>query len=202
MATNLFESFPRITYTLDDGDTEQVVVDIFKRVILSKEFQENSAYFETYDVQHGETPEELSFRFYGTQSLHWLILMTNDVIDPRFEWPISEENLLKSVESKYGTKKDIFTQNRALNKNGYRVETFFVLTEDSTNKNPKRLIIEDPDEFGVNIPVVYFESPEIDIYETNYDVENSKNESYRNIKIIKPEIVQDIVTNYQKFINV
>ena len=202
MATNLFEAFPRITYTLNDGDTEQVVVDIFKRVIISKEFQENSAYFETYDVLHGETPEELSFRFYGTQSLHWLILMTNNIIDPRFEWPISEENLLKSVESKYGTKKDIFTKNRALNKNGYQVETFFVLTEDSTNKNPKRLIIEDPDEFGVNIPVVYFESPEIDLYETNYDVENNKNESYRNIKIIKPEIVQDIVTNYQKLINV
>ena len=128
--------------------------------------------------------------------------MTNNVIDPRFEWPISEENLLKSVESKYGTKKDIFTKNRALNKNGYQVETFFILTEDSTHKNPKRLIIEDPDEFGINIPVVHFESPEIDIYETNYDVENNKNESYRNIKIIKPEIVQDIVTNYQKLINV
>ena len=67
MATNLFENFPRISYTLDDGDTEQVVVDIFKRVILSKEFQENISFFELYDVQHGETPEEVAFKFYGSE---------------------------------------------------------------------------------------------------------------------------------------
>ena len=54
---------------VDDGDTEQVVVDIFKRVILSKEFQENVSYFELYDVQHGETPEEVAFKFYGSETL-------------------------------------------------------------------------------------------------------------------------------------
>lgn len=201
MATNLFENFPRISYTLDDGDTEQVVVDIFKRVILSKEFQENISYFELYDVQHGETPEEVAFKFYGSENLHWLVLMTNNVIDPRFEWPISEENLLKIVSSKYGGNNNVFTKNRARNIKGYQVETFFVLTEDSTHKNPKRLIIESPDEDGINVPVSYQESETIFNYDTNYDVEQTKNESYRSIKIIKPEIVQDVINNYQKFIN-
>lgn len=199
MATNLFESFPRITYTLDDGDTEQVVVDIFKRVVLSKEFQENSAYFETYEVRHGETPEELSFRFYGTESLHWLILMTNNIVDPRFEWPVSEENLLKIVEDKYGGENNIFAINRAVDSKGYQIETFFVLSEESTHKNPIRVTIEID---GTNYPLAYNESPNLAGYESNYEVENTKNESYRNIKVIKPEIVQDIVTNYQKFINV
>jgi len=68
MATNLFQDFPRIAYTLDDNGSEQVVVDIFKRVIFSKEYKENSAYYEEYEVLHGETPEEVSYRFYGTQS--------------------------------------------------------------------------------------------------------------------------------------
>jgi len=199
MATNLFEAFPRIAYTLDDGDTEQVVVDIFKRVVLSKEFQENSAYFETYDVNHGETPEELSFRFYGTESLHWLILMTNNIVDPRFEWPLSEENLLKVVEDKYGGENNIFAINRAINSKGYQIETFFVLSEESTHTNQIRVTIEAD---GINYPLAFDESPDLAGYESNYDIENSKNESYRNIKIIKPEIVQDIVTNYQKFINV
>ena len=149
MATNLFENFPRISYTLDDGNTEQVVVDIFKRVILSKEFQENISFFELYDVQHGETPEEVAFKFYGSENLHWLVLMTNNVIDPRFEWPISEENLLKIVSSKYGGNNNVFTKNRGKNIIGFQVETFFVLTEDSTHKNPKRLIIESPDEDGI-----------------------------------------------------
>jgi hypothetical protein len=97
MATNLFESFPRINYTLDDGETIQVVVDIFKRAVLSKEFQENNSYFEKYEILDGETPENVAFRFYGTQDLYWLILLTNNIVDPRYEWPLSEQNLIKFV---------------------------------------------------------------------------------------------------------
>ncbi len=54
---------------------------------------------------------------------------------------------------------------------------------------------------GINVPVSYQESETIFNYDTNYDVEQIKNESYRSIKIIKPEIVQDVINNYQKFIN-
>jgi LysM repeat protein len=195
MATNLFESFPRIAYTLDDGESEQVVVDIFKRIILSKEFQENSSFFESYEVLHGETPEELSYRFYGTQSLYWLILMTNNIVDPRFEWPVSEENLLKIVEDKYGGENNIFAINRAVNSKGYQVETFFVLSEESTHKNPIRVTIEAD---GINYPLAFNESPDLAGYESNYDVEQTNNEINRTIKVLKPEIVQDILTSYKK----
>ena len=201
MATNLFEAFPRIAYTLDDGDTEQVVVDIFKRVVLSKEFQENSAYFETYDVNHGETPEELSFRFYGTPNLHWLILLTNNIIDPRFEWPLSQDNLIKQTQRKYGTERDVFTTNRAVNTKGYQVETFFVLLEDSTHKNPKRLIIETPDDGGINTPIAYKESEIGTDFQSNYEVEELTNESYRLIRILKAAIVDRVITDYNALIN-
>jgi len=195
MATNLFESFPRIAYTLDDGESEQVVIDIFKRIVLSKEFQENSSFFESYEVLHGETPEELSYRFYGTQSLYWLILITNNVIDPRFEWPLSEENLLKVVEDKYGGENNIFAINRAINSKGYQIETFFVLSEESTHTNQIRVTIEAD---GINYPLAFDESPDLAGYESNYDVEQTNNETNRSIKVLKPEIVQDILTSYKK----
>ena len=200
MATNLFGLLPTISYTLDDGDSEQVVVDIFKRVILSKEFLENSAYFETYEILHGETPEEISYRFYGTTDLHWLVLMTNNIIDPRFEWPVSEENLVKMVQDKYDGANNIFTINRALNTKGYQVETFFLLTEDSTHAKPKRLMTTSNDPDAISSPIAYKDSAEISDYETNYEIEQTKNESYRNIKIIKPEIVQDILSNYRNLV--
>ena len=195
MATNLFESFPRIAYTLDDGESEQVVVDIFKRIVLSKEFQENSSFFESYEVLHGETPEELSYRFYGTQSLYWLILMTNNIIDPRFEWPLSEENLLKVVEDKYGGENNIFAINRAVNSKGYQIETFFVLSEESTYKNPIRITAELD---GINYPFAFDEPSDLAGYESNYDVEQTNNEINRSIKVLKPEIVQDILSSYKK----
>jgi hypothetical protein len=197
MATNLFGDYPKISYTLDDGDSEQVVVDIFKRVILSKEFQENISYFETYEVLQGETPEDVSYRFYGTPSLHWLILMVNNVIDPRFNWPLSEDALYKNTVAKYSSDTAVFAINRALNENDNQVETFFILTEDSTHKNPKRLIINSSDSNQVDTFLAYKTSEEINRFESNYEVEQNKNESYRNIKILKADIVDDILTNYK-----
>ena len=200
MATNLFGDFPRISYTLDDYDSEQVVVDIFKRVILSKEFKENTSYYFEYEVLHGETPEELSYRFYGTQNLHWLILMVNDVIDPRFNWPISEENLFKVVSDKYGDDKNVFTINRAVNAKGYQVETFFVLDEESTHKDPIRILFEDNDIDAINTPIAYLESNTIVQFESNFEIEQNKNESYRMIRIMKPQFVQDVLTNFKTII--
>ena len=200
MAIDFFSEFPKIGYSLDDNATQQVVVDILKRVIVQKEYQENASYYEEYDIKHGETPEEVSFRFYGTTTLHWIILMVNNIIDPRFEWPMSEENLVKQVESKYGGANNIFTLNRTKDAKGYQVETFFILSEESTHKEPIRLIYEGLED-SINTPVIYQESETIADYESNYEVESQKNEKIRSIKIIKPEIVQDIVTKYKQLIS-
>lgn len=203
MATNsFFNFFPKTAYTLDDYASEQVVVDILKRVVFSKEFKENNVYIETYDVLHGETPEELSYRFYGTTELHWLILLVNDVLDPRFNWPLSEEDLVRQVESKYGGSKNVFTTNRAKNSNGSFVETFFVLLEESTHKKPQRLLFEVNDDSIPNTPIAYQDSLEISDFETNYEVEMLKNESYRSIKILKPELVQDVIESYKRLVGV
>ena len=201
MATNLFSDYPLIAYSLDNYDSEQVVVDIFKRVILSKEFRENSTFFETYDVLHGETPEQLSSRFYGTPNLHWLILMINDRIDPRFDWPVSQENLYKAVADKYKDAQNVFTINRAKNAKGYQVETFFILAEESTHKEPIRLLFESNDIDAINTPIAYDDSAEIASYESNYEVAEARNETLRNIKILKPEVVQEVLAKYKVLIN-
>jgi len=200
MAINFFSEFPKTSYTLDDYQSRQVVVDIFRRVILANEYLENSLYYEEYEVLHGETPEEVSYRFYGTTDLSWAILMFNNIIDPRFDWPVSEESLYKIVEEKYGGAQNVFTINRAKNAKGYQVETFFVLTEESTHEEPVRLLFETPDGDGINTPIGYQNSPEISDFESNYEVENQKNENTRRIKILKPEIILDIVDRYKRMI--
>jgi len=200
MATNFFSDFPTVAYTLDDYATQQVVVDIFRRVIFSKEYKDNSSYYEKYDVLDGETPEELSFRFYGTTGFHWLILMVNDIVDPRFEWPLSESNLVKNTESKYGGKQNIFATNRAKDKKGYTVETFFILAEEATHKEPIKLLFENNDPDGISTAVSYMDSEIIEDFESNYEVEFQKNENYRNILILKPEIVQDVMNRYKQIL--
>lgn len=202
MTTNYFSDFPRIAYTLDDFRSEQIVTDVLRRVVFTKEFKENVSYFQEYFVIHGETPEQVSHRFYGTTQLHWLILLVNEVIDPRFEWPTSEENLLRITEEKYGGQDSIFTVRNALDANNRRVETFFLLTEDSTYNNPTRLMLETDGENFTKQPIQWLEDPPNTFrYETHYDIETARNEQNRSIKILKPNIVSEVLTKYKELIN-
>jgi len=201
MATNFFENFPRLAYTLDDGDSEQVVVDIFKRAILSKEFLDNNSYFELYEVLEGETPEQFAYRYYGTEDLHWLVLLVNDISDPRFDWPMSSANLYKHIVGKYGTDQDVFTINKAVNAKGQQLETFFILLENSTHKKPKRLLIDSAETEQINTPLAYQDAAPGSEFLSNYEVELEKNELYRIVRVLKPTAVQDIVTNYNNIIN-
>lgn len=201
MASNLFfDDFPQVAYSLDNGKSIQIITDILRRVILSKEFKLNTAFFEEYEVFEGETPEDVSYRFYGTQRLHWLVLMVNDVINPRFQWPLTGEQMYRQVENIYGEKQSVYSTNRAKNKKGFVVNTFFLLTEDSTHKNPVRLCYETTDENETKEPIAYAESDIIDDFESNYEVEVLHNEQYRNIKVLKAAIVPEIIAEYKKLI--
>jgi len=96
-----FKSFPYTFYSLDDTSTVQVVTNITNRVTLSDEVKTNLGLYDEYDVKDGETPELVANKFYNNSELHWLILHYNDIIDPRFDWPLDTNNLNRQVTAKY-----------------------------------------------------------------------------------------------------
>ena len=96
-----FKSFPYTLYTLDDISTVQVVTNITNRVSLPDEVKTNLSLYDEYDIRDGETPEMVADKFYSNPELHWLILHYNEIIDPRFDWPLDTNNLNRQVASKY-----------------------------------------------------------------------------------------------------
>lgn len=97
-----FELFPLTYYSLyDDKSNIRVVTNITTRVAFTDEAKNKLAIYDEYDVRDGETPEIVADKFYNDPQLHWLVLHTNDILDPRFEWPLSTYNLQKYVEGKY-----------------------------------------------------------------------------------------------------
>ena len=96
-----FELFPALYYSLDDNTSGQMVQDIFRRVVLSDEIKNNSVLYETYLIQDGDTPEILAEKLYNDASLGWVILITNEILDPRFQWPMTWYQLEKHTDRKY-----------------------------------------------------------------------------------------------------
>ena len=96
-----FKSFPYTFYSLDNTTTVQVVTNITNRVTLSDEVKNNLGLYEEYDIKDGETPELVADKFYNNSELHWLVLHYNEIIDPRFDWPLDTNNLNRYTTGKY-----------------------------------------------------------------------------------------------------
>lgn len=96
-----FQKFPRTLYTLDNRSTVQVVTNISLRVKLTDELVDNFSAYDEYDIKDGDTPETLAFELYGDTNLHWIILHTNEILDPRFDWVLSVNNLYEFAQGKY-----------------------------------------------------------------------------------------------------
>lgn len=197
MATKYFEKFPKLLYTLDDRETGQLVPDIFRRVKINDELKENNAFYDLYDIQEGETPEIVASKFYGDPGLHWIILSYNDIIDPRFEWPLTEYELVRYIEGKYGpgSLNDI---NRVENLQGFAIASTFVLLNLAPGITG-RLVLGGPND-PVQLPANHAPPAVNSVYITNYQRETFLNEQKRKIKILKPEVVSSIVDTFETLI--
>jgi hypothetical protein len=90
------------------------IPDIFKRIVpISAEFGKSDL-FEQYEISEAETPESLSFSYYGRVDYYWVILITNNIKSRFFDWPMSSKELGSYIESKYGNKSALFFEDNSL----------------------------------------------------------------------------------------
>lgn len=96
-----FNKFPFDLYSLDNIKSLQLITDITRRITLSEEIKNLTGIYDQYDIREGDTPEKLADRLYGDSNYHWIILHVNEIIDPRFDWPLTQYDLEQYVISKY-----------------------------------------------------------------------------------------------------
>ena len=58
--------------------------------------------FDNYDVADGERPEDIAFKYYGDPEYHWVILMTNNITDRYYQWPLTQPQFQEHLKDKYG----------------------------------------------------------------------------------------------------
>lgn len=192
-----FSKFPLLAYTLDNKNSYQVIPDILRRIKLSDQLKNNDAFFDKYDVRDGETPEILADRFYGDSNFHWIILMANDIIDPRFDWPMDFNMLNEYCKGKYGVNATYHIHHYA-NQAEYVVNGYRTLQQGSTFSNPVSLVMQNS---GVFQNVLVQQNAPSNLYPiTNFMYEDALNEKRRRINILKPELVSGIDSDFNKII--
>ena len=97
-----FDRFPLMAYDVKGDEQYKLLPNILKRVKLRSGLRSGSFLFDTYDVANGERPEDIAFKLYGDPELHWVILMTNNVTDRYYQWPLSQPQFQEHITDKYG----------------------------------------------------------------------------------------------------
>lgn len=101
---NYFSLIQNIRYSLQDDGTEiQQVKNIFARSKILKRILDNTAVYSDYAMQEYDTPESVAHKFYGDVNKHWLVMFSNFVVDPYFDFALSDFAFQKYIKKKYGT---------------------------------------------------------------------------------------------------
>lgn len=206
-----FRHYPKELYSLEDRPVAlDAITNICTRFTFEKSFKENTATYYDYQIQEGETAEMIAHKLYGSPEMHWVIFMINDIIDPYYDWPMSNNVFKQYLNNKYATqagpnstgvkwctvniKSYYLTETRTVTKTGAKVvetrevdfdtwDAYNSYLNDITLDTGEKILIE-----GTKSTKSYY----------NYEVE--ENEKRRTIKLIKPEIAGVLSKQFKKVI--
>jgi hypothetical protein len=183
--SHYFRPFPKINYKIPGVTSTLVVTDITRRFAISDLLKKAGAVYFNYEIKDGDRPDIIADKYYEDQTLDWVVLLTNEIHDPYFEWPLTNYNLNKYVRQKYGS-----VPNAQAITHHYEM-TIQRLTELSDGSVlPKRSVIVDYATYAANIAT----SRIVDTY--TYELE--LNETRRSIKILDERFIDVIVNEHRR----
>jgi len=188
-----FKELPEILYKdlLNTGKYKEVK-NFFRRVRLKNQINTLLTYTRTYKIQDGETPELVAYKFYKDSDLYWIILLVNNIINIKEEWPLSTQELSDSIIEKYGSKMHEIryyetleiknSSGQILLKNGIIVNSNFVYKYYDTGQN------------------ITLSGSQVVKSITNFEHEDRINENKTNIFIPRNNEVNIITDEFERLI--
>ena len=87
-----FRKIEKGFYDLKGDGNQKIVVDLMTRVKVREKVLNEISLYDKYDVPSGERPEDTAFKHFGSAEYHWVVLLTNNITDAYYDWPMSEQN--------------------------------------------------------------------------------------------------------------
>ena len=162
------------------------VKNVFRRVKLRDDLQNNFTVFEKYEIGEGMRPDTLAEELYGNPEFDWIVLTVAGILNVRNEWPLSNRDLYNYCFDKYG---------ESLNANRF-FETKEVKNTDGKLILPKGKIVDSdftipkPGEPTANL------NPVVGI--SNFEYETRLNDEKRNIYVLREGYIQTFLNDIRE----
>ena len=175
-----FSRFPLMAYDVKGDRNFKLLPNILKRVKLRSGLRSGSFLFDNYDVKDGENPEDVAFKWFGDARYHWIILMTNNVTDRYYQWPLTQPQFQEHLTDKYGAGNEDDTHH-------FEKTTDSGKTSSSGPNDYSHLVECNEDD----------ENPAII---TNRQYEQRKQDGYRSIKLLDTQYLSTFIEEFENLI--
>ena len=188
-----FDEFPDIllpSFANDRNSSSDFVrsKNLFKRAKIRDDFFSTATVFDLYSIIGDDRPDNVAQKLYGDSDLDWVVLLSNNIINIRDEWPMSQYDLERYLDNKYSQEqlseihhyetKEVKTDfGMLLLQKGLWVDAnyTFKFTDDDEVKTLS----------GANILTSV----------STYQFEIQKNDSKRNIYALRPNFLQTVFSD-------
>lgn len=186
-----FTQFPDLLYPSQTPNRNSSfdyvrVKNLFKRAKIREDFFQNATVFNKFNVMGDMRPDQVADKLYNNPQLDWVVLLSNNIINVRNEWPLTQYDFNNYVNRKYGEEylsqihhyETIEVRNsydQIVLQSGLQVNQDFVFKYSDTGIN-KTLS-------GSNILTSF----------SNFDYETQNNDKKRSIYVLRSEYLQVIL---------
>ena len=201
-----FNSLPKVQYTNTNG-VSTIYTNLLARASIIPNLLNNTLNFYDYDIQDGDTPEIVAYKYYGDSYRYWVVLYVNQINDAQWDWPLDDRNFREYMNEKYpGNTADyvhhyekVVVQTNRTTGTDYDIKTTtnkFWISEDEYLANEISFLL------GVGTSDTYILSTgTVDIKRelrivTNYTYELELNESKRSIKLLNKSFIDQFEKDF------
>jgi len=166
------------------------VKNLFRRAKIRDDFFQNVVVFTKYKIIGNERPEQVAEKVHGSSTYDWVVLIANNILNIRTEWPLNDYEFENFIFRKY-------TSEQLYEVHHYETLTYY----DSRGK----LILPSGRQVDSNFSMTYFDevlnqtqtiTPIKSV--TNYEYEIQKNDAKRNIYVLRNNYLQTAIDDMRE----
>jgi len=191
-----FTTLPKIVKT-DQFGQSLLMTNLMARSSVIPSLLDNAALFYQYDIQDGDTPESVAYKYYGESYRYWIVLFANQILDPQWNWPMNNVVFAAYLNDKYPST-NVFTTI-------HHYEKIITQTDFGTNITTTERVEISQDEYntlitGTNTYTLPTGKVSVTVSKNAvsiYDYELALNEANRKINILNNTYVNEIEKEFK-----
>mgnify|MGYP005991310809 FL=1 len=163
------------------------VKNLFRRGKIREDFFQNATVFDKYSITGDERPDEVANKVYGSPLLDWVVLISNNVINIRDEWPMGQTDFNNYLDDKYS--QDQLNEIHHYETKELKDATGSVLLSSGLVVDQSYIFMY-TDVYG-DLQTV--SGSDVVTSVSYFDYEQTKNDDKRSIFILRPEYLQTVI---------